>query len=68
MTTLLDNDQIREKIDLILDNFAKELKPKPKDEVVVRSVADLVANLLQNINDIARAATQRERRDDPNRG
>jgi hypothetical protein len=53
---LLSNDQIKKRVDLIIEAFLKDTTVKPKDERVIKAAAELATNLLQNINTIAQNA------------
>jgi len=50
---MLDNDQIKSVVDELSERLIEENAIKLKDQALVRDVASLITNLLQNINDIA---------------
>jgi len=50
---MLDNKEIENIVNAIAEQAIKELKVKAAEQPLVRGVAALTINLLQNINDIA---------------
>lgn len=60
--SLLDNNEIATRVDFLVSEYTKGIKMRPQDELVLRAGVDLLTNLLQNINDLAYAANQREAR------
>jgi hypothetical protein len=60
--SLLDNDEIATRVDFLVKTYTKSFKMRPQDEPVLQAGVDLLVNLLQNINDLAYDANQREAR------
>jgi hypothetical protein len=49
----MTNDQISNKVYLLINFYLKEQKIKSEDQAIIQAGADLIINLLQNINTIA---------------
>ncbi len=49
----MTNEQIADKIYLIIHAYLKGVKTKPEDQPIVQAGADLIINFIQNINTIA---------------